>query len=98
MYGSLTLFKVVSECIWDLEKLNMVKIENGGSDLGSSQFFLLPKLAQKNILALKVVKSDSKIVILLHKSKSVTHSVSNQKNKGCIKKQKFKILISTISP
>ena len=51
------------------------KFAYGGLVLGSSQFTLLPQLPQKMTLNLKVVKFDSKVVILLCKSKSVTHSV-----------------------
>jgi len=40
-----------------------------------SQFLLLPQLPQKMTLASKLVKNDSKIVILLPLAKSVTHSV-----------------------
>jgi hypothetical protein len=38
---------------------------NGGSILSSSQFSILPQLAQKMKLASKVVKIDSKIIISL---------------------------------
>ena len=58
-----------------LGKLNLAKLGNGGSALGSRQFFLLPQLPQKMILDSNVVKIDSEIIILLRKSKSVTHSV-----------------------
>jgi len=37
----------------------------GGSDLGSSLFSILLQLLQKMMLASKVVKSDSKIIITL---------------------------------
>ena len=43
---------------------------------GPSKFPLLPQLLQKMTLDLKVVKSDSKIIILHCYSKSVTHSVA----------------------
>ncbi len=43
------------------------KFANGGSILSSSQFSILPQLAQKLKLASKVVKIDSKIIILLPK-------------------------------
>ena len=49
--------------IWT--SLNLVKLGYGGLVLGSSQFLLLPKLPQKMMIASKVVKSDSKIIILL---------------------------------
>ncbi len=39
------------------------KFANGGSILSSSQFSILPELAQKMKLASKVVKVDSKIII-----------------------------------
>jgi len=41
------------------------KFAYGGSVLGSSQFVLLPQLPLKMMLDLKVVKIDSKIIILL---------------------------------
>ena len=53
------------EFITDLDKLNLVILVYGGLILGSSRFFLLPQLPQKIQLATKVVKSDSKIIILL---------------------------------
>jgi hypothetical protein len=40
---------------------------NGGSILGSSQYSILPQLAQKMKLASKVVKIDPKIIISLPK-------------------------------
>jgi hypothetical protein len=43
------------------------KSANGGSILSSSQFLILPQLPQKIKLASKVVKDDSKIIILLLK-------------------------------
>ncbi len=43
------------------------KSANGGSILTSSQFLILPQLPQKIKLASKVVKADSKIIILLLK-------------------------------
>ena len=49
----------------DFDKLNLVKIHNGGKVLGSSQFLPLPQLHQKTMLASKVVKNNSKIVISL---------------------------------
>jgi hypothetical protein len=42
-----------------------IKSANGGSILSSSQFSILPQLPQKIKLASKVVKDDSKIIILL---------------------------------
>ncbi len=44
-----------------------VKSANGGSILSSSQFLILSQLPQKVKLASKVVKVDSKIIILLPK-------------------------------
>jgi hypothetical protein len=41
------------------------KSSNGGSILSLSQFLILPQLPQKIKLASKVVKDDSKIIILL---------------------------------
>jgi hypothetical protein len=43
------------------------KSANGGSILSSNQFLILPQLPQKIKLASKVVKVDSKIIILLPK-------------------------------
>ena len=42
------------------------KFANGGLILGSRQFALLPKLALKTMLDLKVIKIDAKIIISLH--------------------------------
>ena len=55
-----------TECVMDLDKLNLVYLGYGGSVLGLSQFLILPQLPQKMTLTIKVVKSDSKIVSLLH--------------------------------
>ncbi len=43
------------------------KSANGGSNLSSSQFLILPQLPQKMKLASKLVKVDSKIIISLPK-------------------------------
>ncbi len=43
------------------------KSANGGSILNSSQFLILPQLPRKIKLASKVVKIDSKIIILIPK-------------------------------
>ena len=51
--------------ILDLNKLNLVKIRNGGLVLSSSQFPLLPQLPQKMTLDSKFVINDSKTIILL---------------------------------
>ncbi len=71
--------------IMDLDKLALAwryivfhrqgKLGYGGLVLGlhSSQFLLLPKLPQKITLNSKVVKIDSKIIILLCQFKSVAH-------------------------
>ena len=40
-----------TECVMDLEKLNLVKLGYGGLGLGSSQFLLLPQMPQKMMLA-----------------------------------------------
>ena len=64
-----------TECVRDLDKINFVKLGNGGSVLGLGQFLLLLQLPQQMTLASKVVKSESIIIILLCWSKSVTHSV-----------------------
>ena len=44
----------------DLDKLNLVKICNGGLDLGLSQFLILSQVPEKMMLDLKVVKIDPK--------------------------------------
>ena len=62
-------------CITDLDKLNLVKICNGGLGLGSKQFPLLPQLPQKLTLASNFVKSESKTIISLCWCKYMTHSV-----------------------
>ena len=54
-----------TECVKDLDKLNLFKFAYGGLVLNSSQFSLLPQLLQKTIAASKVVKRDSKIIIFL---------------------------------
>ncbi len=54
----------------DLDDLDLVKLV-----YGFNRFLLLPKLPIKITLNFKVVKSDSKIIILLLLPKSVTHSV-----------------------
>ena len=51
--------------ITDLEKLNLVKLGNGGLVLGLSQILLLPKLPQKMRLDSNVVESDTKIIVSL---------------------------------
>jgi hypothetical protein len=51
-----------TECFTDLGKL---KFADGGSILSSTQFLQLPQLTKKMKLALKMVKYDSKIIILL---------------------------------
>ena len=57
--------------ITDMDKLNLVKLGNGGLVSGSSQFLLLPQLPQKMILPSKKGKGGSKIIILHCYSKSV---------------------------
>jgi hypothetical protein len=58
-------------------RFEQAKFAYGGSIISSSQFTILSKLPLKTVLDLKVVKIDSKIVILLHKSKSATHFVES---------------------
>jgi len=55
-------------------RFGQAKICNGGSALGSSQFLLLPQLLQKTALGLKVVKIETKIVILIRQFKAIIHS------------------------
>ena len=49
--------------IKDLYNLNLEKLAYGDLVLGSNQFLLLPQQPQKMILASKVVRGDSKIII-----------------------------------
>jgi hypothetical protein len=55
--------------------LGQAKLAFGGSILGLRQFTLLSQLPLKKMLNLNLVKINSKIIILLHQSKSMTHSV-----------------------
>jgi hypothetical protein len=48
-----------------IQGFSKAKSANGGSILSSSQFLILPQLPQKIKLASKVVKVNSKIIILL---------------------------------
>ena len=61
-------------------KFGQAKFPNGGLVLGSSQFSILPQLSPKILLDSKVVKINPKIIISLHWSKSVTHSVEWSSN------------------
>jgi len=77
------LFETILTCHFFQKKMfyrafhgfGQAKFSYNGSILGSSQFASLPQLPLKLMLHLKVVKINSKIIISLHKSKSVTHSV-----------------------
>jgi len=62
-----------TEHFTDLGKLNF--LTEVRSVLGSSQFLILPQVPPKIILNSKVVKIDIKLILLLCKSKSVTHSL-----------------------
>jgi len=53
------------------------KFADGGLILGLSQFKELPQLPLEMTFNLNKAKIDSKTIILLHKSKSLTHSVSS---------------------
>ncbi len=61
--------------VQSVSRIWVAKFAYGGLALGQSQFSLLPQMPQKIMLNLKMVKFDSKIIISLCKSKSVTHSV-----------------------
>jgi len=54
-------------CAWYrvFHRFVQAKFAYGGSVLGSSQFTLLPHLPLKTMLNLKVVKSNSKIIIFI---------------------------------
>jgi hypothetical protein len=58
-----------------LDKLDLVKLAFGGKVLGSIPFSLLTQLSHKMMFDSRVVKSDSRIIISIHYSKSLTHSV-----------------------
>ena len=60
-------------CLTELGKLKFVRMV--GSVLCLSQFLILPQPPQKTKLTSKGDKIDSKIIIALHQSKSVTHYV-----------------------
>jgi len=47
-------------------RFGQAKFAYGGLLLGSSQFSILPQLPQKMMLASKVIRIDSKIIISLH--------------------------------
>ena len=68
----MSVITIATEHFTDLGKLNLPM---DGPVLGSSQFSLLPQLPKKMMLASKVVKIDSKIIISFRKSKSMTHFV-----------------------
>ena len=72
---SSSAFVSITGCVKDLDELNLVQLCYDGLDLGSKNFLLLSQLPQKMMLASKGVKSDLKIINLLFKSKTVTHSV-----------------------
>ena len=73
---SLSVVFTSTECITVFGLcLKLVKFGYDGLVLGSSLFSPLPQLPQKMMLDSKVVIRDSKIIILLCGSKSVTHSV-----------------------
>jgi hypothetical protein len=58
-------------------RLGQAEFADGGLIKGLSQFTQLTLLPLKMMLNLKKVKIDSKIIILLCYSKSMTHSVDN---------------------
>jgi len=59
-------FAVCKECYRAFLGFGQAKFPHGGSVLGSSQFTVLPQLPLEMMLDSKVVKIDSKIIILLH--------------------------------
>ena len=63
--------RLVTGRITDLDKLNLVKIRNGGLVLGSSQFSLLPKIDPCFKSVQNRLENNN-----LDSSKSVTHSVA----------------------
>ena len=60
----------------ELDRINLVKICYDGFVSGSSQVLILPQLPQNMMLTSEVVKSDSKIITLLHTSKFAISSVA----------------------
>ena len=45
---SVLLLSLATECVMELDKLNLVKLGYGGSVLSSSHFLLIPQQPQKN--------------------------------------------------
>ena len=71
------LLRSYTECVRDLDKLNLITLGCGDLVLGSSYFLQLPRLASKKMmLASQVAKRDLKIIISLRLSQSLTHSVA----------------------
>ncbi len=76
-WPEVTLINISTKTAWQqkavhakyimIQAFRQAKSANGGSILSSSQFMILPQLPQKMKLASKVVKVDSKIIILLPK-------------------------------
>ena len=65
---------VPTECFANLGKLNLLMVVRLKAQ-ANFHYCRLPQLPKKTKLGSKVVKIDSKIIILLHYSKLVTHSV-----------------------
>ena len=63
---SVVSYQLSTVRIKDLDKLDLVNLAFGGKVLGSSSFSLPPLLPHKIMLASKVVKIDSIIIILRH--------------------------------
>jgi len=55
----------------NLDNLKFAKFVYDSFDLGLRQFWGLPQLSEKTLITQKVVKTDSKLIILLRQSKSV---------------------------
>ena len=70
-----TFFSLLHCVAWIWASLTWLNFRIVLMVLSSNWFSLLPQLPQKMMLDSKLVKSNSKIIILLRESKSVTHLV-----------------------
>jgi hypothetical protein len=65
---------IYTECIWDLDKLNLFKVV---CFQGRAGFYYCPTCFKKVLLILKVWKIDFKIIINFPQSKYLTHPVAS---------------------
>jgi hypothetical protein len=72
----------VCVCLYNVHhRFRQAKFGYGGLISSSSQFLILPYRPLKTSLAIKVIKNDSKIIILLPRSKLVKQSVYSKDRK-----------------